>query len=100
MLHAALLCYKAAPFPHSAAFVRMLRLTRVATAGLFSPAQRFPQGGRSPAPRIIVAFKRLTCLQVLILYRDIIRTARVMTHNDKGASHASKLFWQREFAPT
>jgi hypothetical protein len=36
----------------------------------------------------------VTSLQVLILYRDIIRTARIMTHKDKGleAPCSIKLF--------
>jgi hypothetical protein len=35
------------------------------------------------------SFQALNCPQVLILYRDIIRTARVMTHKDNGAARAA-----------
>ena len=66
-------------------------VTRVSIPGLFTASHCFSKRGHA-APFLCSALlaNSDTFPQVLILYRDIIRTARVMTHKDNGTAHAPR----------
>ena len=109
---AAMRCLQAAPPPLSAPSACVLvvwphalvakcadtRRHRRATLPRPTPSARRSLTASSPPPPC--SFHALNCLQVLILYRDIIRTARVMTHKDNGAALWCSSVWQRAPAPT